>query len=632
LIFDGDTIKSQDTRGNISPISADEIYEWIFENGSNPADSSTSSVPDLVLPGMKFSRFPVNPLIEITTDTHPDPMDLGVSFYLKNEEVEFAVPDFLTRDSDHVVHDMVWYPITKGSRDAIWELLNRVKYENNFIITLKQYLELISLPDARDSLRDLTGKAMDAGSIASHLEEPEKPVRLNGKLRPYQEAGFRWLSCMADHGIGCILADEMGLGKTIQVIALLCERYGRGDPSLVISPTTLLENWRRELFKFAPDLRALIHHGANRTGSPGELKKWDVVLTSYQTASNDLYILKMVNWDCVILDEAQAIKNPEAIRTIKTKKLPSKMAIAMSGTPIQNRLEDLWSITDFVLPGLLGNRRNFNSEFDDTFNAAIRLEPIVTPVLLRRTIAEVATELPEKIEVPQALIMDDQSATEYEVIRQKMLEENKGGAALAILTALRMFCTHPFLLNDEEEYLEEHSVKYQRLLEILEEIIDNGEKALIFTSYVKMIKLMEGDLAKRFSIYCNHIDGSVPIGSRQDIIDQFSAEKGSAILILNPNAAGVGLNITAANHVIHYNLEWNPAVEDQATGRVYRIGQTMPVTIHRLFYINTVEEIINDRMARKREMAEKAVRGVQGGEPDLDDLMNAIHISPVRKD
>jgi SNF2 family DNA or RNA helicase len=397
----------------------------------------------------------------------------------------------------------------------------------------------------------------------------------------------------------------------------------------VIAPATLLENWRRELERFAPSLRVLLHQGRDRTGFPKKLQEYQVVIASYDTAIRDISILEMVKWNILVLDEAQAIKTPGAQRTVTLKKLPRRVAVAVSGTPVENRLRDLWSLMDFAVPGLLGQLKQFESHYLNDEEHATELEPLVSPLILRRIVADVAKDLPERIDIPQAVQLSDESARRYEEIRQEVISEYGKLGSLVALTKLRMFCTHPFLITHESGDPLPHSSKYARLLEILDEVFSCDEKILIFTSYTQMADILASDLHARYRVPFTIIDGRTPVTDRQPFVDRFGQTMTSAGLILNPRAAGTGLNIVAANHVVHFNLEWNPALEDQATARSFRRGQTRPVTVHRLYHPNTVEEIIEERTARKRAIASKAIVGTTGTENDIADILRSLEMSPV---
>ena len=434
---------------------------------------------------------------------------------------------------------------------------------------------------------------------------------------------------MVRNNLGCILADEMGLGKTIQVIAVLMKERMLNKPDLIICPATLITNWIREFKKFTTGIKILPHRGYERTGFPSILEGVDIVITSYDTALRDIQLLKMVDWKTIILDEAQAIKNPEALRSISIKQLSRDSVIAMTGTPLENRLLDLWSICDMAIPGLLGTRSDFDILFGDDRASALRFEALVSPVMLRRTVDEVAEDLPEKIDIPQVLTMSPSSSDLYEVVRKESRDNYDHGGGLASLVYLRMFCCHPLLVDaGHASRILESSEKYQRFNEILEEIFENNQKALIFTSFTRMIDLMIHDIKQRYNVFCQRIDGRVSVSERLNIVDEFSSYSGPAVLVLNPRAGGTGLNITAANHVIHYNPEWNPAIEDQATARAHRLGQERPVMVHRLYFENTIEEVIEERLTRKRQLANYAVVGVDGSDDNKMDILKALRISP----
>jgi SNF2 family DNA or RNA helicase len=509
------------------------------------------------------------------------------------------------------------------------KLLESVGLRDFGPITLAQYMKLLRLEKAAFIIEDRTCNAFQASSIAPKLTG-DPPRSLNGSLYPYQLDGYRWLSFMNEGGLGCIIADEMGLGKTVQVICLILEAVEKQKtPNLVIAPATLLENWRRELARFAPGLKVLVHGGSRRTGHPKHLQSNDVVISSFETAVADVSLFRGVRWNLFILDEAQGIKNPAAKRSIQLKTIPRQLAVAVTGTPVENRLKDLWSITDFVMPSLLGTISSFERRHPDTVAGAAILEPIVSPVILRRLVSEVARDLPERINIPVPLELDPESADAYEQIREDVVAQYGDGASLVALQKLRQFCTHPWLTDKFKNHdAAQCSLKFSRLLEILDEIISTGGKALIFTSYQESIDLLVSEIASRTGVTTDFIDGRVPVPERQKKVDLFSANPHSAVLVLNPKAAGTGLNITAANHVIHYNLEWNPAVEDQASARAHRRGQTRPVTVHRFFYAGTVEEVINDRMNHKRDLSTAAVVGTDGHGQEMEDFLRALRISP----
>ncbi|HBA49054.1 MAG TPA: ATP-dependent helicase [Lachnospiraceae bacterium] len=531
---------------------------------------------------------------------------------------------------DSVVINNVWYNLLTNY-DETEELLRKSEVYNSGVIALGQYIRMVkkfhlySAVEVEDNAKDILSNHPLKGTAE------RMPTALNAVLYPYQQVGFQWMKFIADEKIGCILGDEMGLGKTLQIIALITDRRTAAEsPALVIAPVSLLENWRREFEKFTKGLRICIHHGARRTGLYTDLLEFDAVIIAYNTAFSDQAILKMINWDMVVVDEAQNIKNPTAQRTQAIKKIPHGLAVAVTGTPFENHMSDLWSVMDFVAPGCLGKLSEFEALYPDDIIGAGLLEPILTPLMIRRQVSAVAKDLPERVDIPQIIQMSSEEIDLYEEEREKIISQSgQGNVSISILQKLRMFCTHPSLLS--EECVDNpliNSSKYQRFCELMEEIISLGEKAVLFTSYNKMFEILKKDVPTRFEIPILAINGSTPVDKRQLIIDDFSKINGSALLVLNPRAVGVGLNIVAASRVIHYNPEWNPALEDQASARVYRRGQTKTVFIYRLYYKGTVEEIMNERIEKKREMFGAAVIGVDGSCENTEDILKALMISP----
>ncbi len=607
--------------------SAEMIYSACVEgaivNGIPPIDANS------LLGNLTFSRYPLRPIIVIEPNSDTADLPLRVTVYAVDKNTTVPLTSIANETPDHILTDQCWFPIVPDSLDEVRQVLGKAEIKELGPITLRQYLDLLKFSFDRSLIKDMSDQAANASSYQATPELDTAPLFI-GTLFPYQRDGLRWLYTITSQEVGGILADEMGLGKTIQLVAVLANETFEGrTPSVVVAPGTLLENWRREIARFAPSLRTVIHRGAERTGFPEQLSNNAIVITSYDTLVRDLSLFVTVDWNVVVLDEAQAIKNPETLRASSVRKLPRRVGIAVTGTPVENRLRDLWSITDFAVPGLLGSQSEFEKTFKDDASGALSLEPRISPILLRRRVDEVATDLPERIEIPQPLELDGVQSERYEKIREDTIAEYGESANLVALTRLRMFCTHPALIQIQDPDLTAESVKYKRLTEILEEILSYGEKAVLFTSFNRMSDFVVEDVHNRFGVHTFSIDGRTPIEDRQSIIDVLNDIPGGSVLVLNPNAAGTGLNITMANHVIHYNLEWNPAVEDQASARVYRRGQTRPVTIHRLYYVNTVEEIINDRLSRKRELADTAVVGTDGSDDGVEDILLALQKSPI---
>lgn len=609
--------------------SAEDVYRL----SRGQTDGLSSALPENItspctdLP-FQFSRFGADIVLRLSFARDANHIVLAVLATRREKSAELILHDGILPDS--VIIDNVWHNLLAGHDDAA-AALQEAGITESGVISLGQYIKLRKTADKYSGFRleDNAGEHLSNHPVKE--TGAATPKALTATLYPYQQQGYQWMKFISGEGCGCILGDEMGLGKTLQVITLLADRINSGlSPSLVIAPVSLLVNWQREIGKFTTGIRTVIHHGAKRTGLYQELLDYDVVIISYSTASSDQSLLKMIPWDLVVVDEAQNIKNPYAQRTKSIKRIPRRIAIAVSGTPFENHISDLWSLLDFVAPGCLGNLSSFEAEYPDDLDGARKLEPILSPLMIRRRVAEVARDLPDRVDVPQVLEMSPEEIFAYERTRENILELFDGkNPTLPMLQKLRMYCTHPFLLDSGTGGDPiRNSSKYGRLCELLEEIFLLNEKAILFTSYNGMFDILAKDIPQRFSRRIMAINGSTPPENRQPIIDEFSSIQGAALLVLNPRAAGAGLNITAATRVIHYNLEWNPALEDQASARAYRRGQDKTVFIYRLYYKDTVEEVINDRIEKKREMSDIAVIGTDGTLENKEEIMRALMISP----
>lgn len=628
----GDSVCMELSDANHS-VSSAEIVRVEFKGQLSANGIAVDAKPSDHLPSIHFNRFPCDLKIKLLMPSgglNRPRMEFIAFSGARSYSIE-NIPE-----SDQIIlGEKDWYPLIPDNVREIKELLMKAAILTTGVITLRQALELMREESPLvfiDSAPDMPTDPFLADNDCEHALTLLSKHGFQAELYRYQKSGFSWLKSISEEGLGCVLADEMGLGKTLQVIAVLTYfRIEWKQPSLIIAPATLLENWRREFACFSPGMTVHVHSGNGRTGFPSQLKKYDIVVCSYDTAVRDQGLFGMIEWSFIVLDEAQAIKNPETRRAIATKGLKRRVAIAVTGTPVENRLADLWSIMDFSCPSLLGSREAFERIYSDDYRSAEKLEMVVSPLMLRRRVADVATDLPEKIIIPQPVNMSTFEVADYELIRKKVADEYGQSATLISLLRLRQYCSHPVLVELDSE-MEKSSLlkssKYCRLLEIVEEIVLNREKVIIFTPFTAMSDIVYADMPARFSVPSWQIDGRTPVTDRQNVVDQFSEVTGSAVLVLNPRAAGTGLNITAANHVIHYTLEWNPAVEDQATARAFRRGQTLPVTVHRLFYPDTVEEVINDRLDRKRQLAETAVVGTEAPEVEAADVVRALQLTP----
>lgn len=625
-VLNGDVLEIADGSTRV-PAGVEQVYASVIEE--RPA------WPDL--PGgkcghaehLRFSRYPVDLFAVIAGDTDSDwPL---VSFEARTHKGGRFPVSLEAMGRGHVVQEGIWYPVVPGNTEHLLKLLEKCEFDpiKGRPQNLSGILTLKKMAAEGDPVIDKLAEDALMGLALARREDSD-PKGINAKLYPYQRDGWYWLRFILSEKLGGLLADEMGLGKTLQVISALRDPGGEQDSggALVLAPGSLLENWIREIARFCPSFRTLKHHGSDRTGTPTALQGFDVVISSYDTAIRDLSLLKMITWNVVVLDEAQNIRNPDAIRTKSVNQIPRKAGLAVTGTPVENRLRDLWSIINFVVPGYLGDLHGFERRYGEDTEAAAKLEPLVTPLMLRRRLSEVAHDLPERIDIPEFLELSDAEVSEYEEIRKVICAEYGAAAKLVSLGKLRQFCAHPFITGGEKLSLSEPFSKFERLKELLEEIFALNEKVLVFTSYQRMADFILNMVSSEFQTFARTLDGRLEIKDRQSLIDRFSEYGGPAVLVLNPRAGGSGLNITAANHVIHYNPEWNPALEDQASARAHRRGQTRPVTVRRLICTGTVEEVIDERLQRKRDIAGTAIIGVEGKQGDYEDILAALERSP----
>jgi len=548
---------------------------------------------------------------------------------LKNKQrtVKIIPPNFLLVDYVFVNGEVI--PLRRHDFELLRQFLPTLDHDGVLGFTIKELMNFDYFVSTNGILvgnPELKDKAL----ATRNVEFAQIDTGLSVSPYPYQAVGIEWLRSLQALGRkGAILGDVMGLGKTLQAIGLITSnvREGKAD-NIVVCPGTLVENWWRELKKFSPGLRVHTHFGAFRTGVSARLKGYDVVLTSYDTLVRDHSIFSDVSWNLVIIDEAQAIKNPDAKRTKCCKELSRKFGLALSGTPLENRLTDLWSLADFAEPGLLGSESKFESEFEGSPSGAIEVNRIIRPILLRRRLDEIDHQLPAKVVINHPIRWPVELNDLYERVRTDAIKEFAVAGGLVATARLRKLTTHPLMMDVKSDELTTLSPKYALAVLILEELFANGEKCLVFVSYKKMIDCMKSDLENRFpKSFVETLDGRTEMNLRTPLVDAFNSFNGSGVLICNPIVAGAGLNITGANHVIHYNLEWNPAKEDQATFRVYRNGQLKETFIHRLFFIDTIDEIIDERIQVKRNLSDLSVDATVTD----DDYLAGLQASPMRK-
>jgi SNF2 family DNA or RNA helicase len=487
-----------------------------------------------------------------------------------------------------VVSNSVWFPLPK----------NELEYLQSEIMLRFHGVTSINLLDLKRLLDSDVGPfvLVEHSDLPNHKDD-NSPSVIHGELFPYQQEGLVYLRSMTATSPGALLADEMGLGKTLQVIALIAERAkNNNEVALIVMPSSLLGNWQREFTKFAPNVRVLRHSGTARSFEPNQFDSWDVVLTSYHLVANDIALLGDFKWGLLVLDEAQYIKNPDSDRSIHVKSLRRTFSLAVTGTPFETNIRDFWSIIDFISPGYLGDCPNFEKSFSHNHDSVELLRDATKNLFIRRLVRDVSTELPDRFEIPEWLPLSEQMELEQNGIL------NSDANALIKMNALVLLSQHGGEKANPESL--ENSSKLARLGEILSEIFQNGEKAVVFSNYDFAISGIFKYLRARFpGAFVETITGKVAPDNRLDLIDKLG-ESEIGVLIINPQAGGVGLNIVHANHVIHFSPLWNPALREQATKRAHRTGQDKPVFVRHLLYEYSVEEVMWQRQAERIEINE----------------------------
>ncbi len=483
--------------------------------------------------------------------------------------------------------------------------------------------------------------ALLGGLPDERLTEEHEPAAFTGELRHYQRRGLSWLRFLARLGLGGCLADDMGLGKTATTLAHLLDRRG---PHLVVCPLSVVHNWEAEAARFAPSMRVVVHHGAERARNADEvpdgadvsdLAAADLVVTTYGLLGRDVEHLATIEWSTVVADEAQTMKNPATHAAKAFRALRAGQKLALTGTPVENRLADLWAILDAVNPGMLGSRERFRHRFskpierDGDGEAAARLRRITQPFVLRRTKADrqLVPDLPDKIEqVAWAGLTKEQAVLYQHVVDQLLADAaattgmKRRGLVLAALTRLKQICNHPAHVLGDGSRLSGRSGKLGRYDELVDELLDVGERALVFTQFREMGELLRRHAAEHLGLHVPFLHGGVSANRRRTMVADFQAGEGPPLLLVSLKAGGTGLNLTAASQVIHYDRWWNPAVEDQATDRAWRIGQGRTVVVHKLVCEGTVEERIATLIDQKRALADAVVGS---GESWLSELSTA---------
>ena len=498
--------------------------------------------------------------------------------------------------------------------------------------------------DATGWMGDLLRQLEDGDPV----EPLPTPDGFEGTLRPYQERGASWLAFLQQWGLGACLADDMGLGKTVQTLALVQhnKEEGQRKPVLLVCPTSVLGNWQREAARFTPELAVTVHHGARRTKDPAEFrkeaKKHDLVITSYALLHRDEETFKKVRWQAVVLDEAQNVKNPRTKQAQAARALKSEHRIALTGTPVENHVGDLWALMEFLNPGLLGSQAEFKREFfrpiqnrptetasgdaaearDAADEAASRLKRLTGPFILRRlkTDKAIISDLPDKREMEVFTTLTKEQASLYRAVvkeTEAALTDAEGiarkGLVLSTLTRLKQVCNHPAQFLHDGSAVAGRSGKLARLTEMLDEVLASGERALLFTQFTEMGGIVRRHLQETFGREVFFLHGGTSRTRRDEMVERFQTDPdGPPFFLLSLKAGGTGLTLTRANHVFHIDRWWNPAVENQATDRAFRIGQTRDVQVHKFVCIGTVEERVHEMIERKKAVAESVVGTGEG--------------------
>jgi SNF2 family DNA or RNA helicase len=544
-----------------------------------------------------------------------------------------------------------WMELDQDKMQQMLEFWQQQQAENPEM-SLLDFMRLTS-GEADDSLEvefdrdDALANMLTQLSDKTRLKLTPDPDQLRGHLRDYQKRGLSWLHYLENLGLNGCLADDMGLGKTIQVIARLIQEREEAaqtgnqplPPTLLIAPTSVVGNWYHEIQKFAPHLRAVVHHGGDRSLDAKAFKALcrdhDLVITSFTLARKDVKLLEGVTWHRIVLDEAQNIKNPKTAQTKAILKLNANHRLALTGTPVENRLMDLWSIFNFLNPGYLGTQTQFRKQFElpiQKENSPARsatLKKLVEPFILRRlkTDQSIIKDLPDKVEQKLFCNLTPEQASLYEAVLKdvtEQLETSEGiqrqGLILATLTKLKQICNHPRqFLQDDSDFTPERSHKLSRLLEMLDEVVAEGESALVFSQFREIGDALEHHLRHTCHYNTYYIHGGTNRKKREQMIAAFQdPDTEPAIFVLSLKAAGVGITLTQANHVFHFDRWWNPAVEDQATDRAFRIGQKKNVFVHKFVAMGTLEERIDQMIEDKKKLAGAIVGADESWLTELD--------------
>jgi len=546
-------------------------------------------------------------------------------FQFSSAKIKFKlekIPDFT---QNYVISEWNVIAICGNSKNALNEIINS-SIENLNDLGIKDFvlLEEIFLAHGLTVTREDSLQAYFGNTI---LCNSNFPLDLAHDPWPYQKIGIEWMLSRYQIGkSGALLADFMGLGKTLQSIGVISYLSAFSKENrLVVVPNHLVLNWIKEVQKFAPELSVLIHRGPNRFGLSKLLRGYDLVVTTYPVLIRDFSILCEINWEIVIADEAQAIKNRKSRSRVSISALNRKFSIAVTGTPLEINLNEYWSLIDFIAPDSLDNWENFQYRIERVGFNPIEIHNQTVHLKMRRNLEEVGSQLPPIIPIDHNLDWPQELDNIYEEVRVQALRDYPKSGGFQATLKLRQLTTHPYLLGFRDGELATYSPKFQMLIDLVDEIFASGESVLVFTAFNEMNNAIVNFFRERFPNYIvASLYGDTPDDERQNLVDAINLQMTPGLLVCNVIVAGTGLNIQGANHVIHYNLEWNPAKEDQASYRVIRPGQKKNVFIHRFIYMNTIDEVIDDRLQIRRQLASQVVEGNISGA----DYLAGLEVSP----
>lgn len=564
-------------------------------------------------------------------------------FDVKYQADKFSIPydriDAANADQQFIREDRDWVRLDRKAHEQVTKRIDEIpeveRIEGHFRTPTRHFYEVQSLFDkvTEVDVSEAYAKFLRSLRDFAEIEQQAVPETFRGELREYQRHGYDWLCFLRKFGLNGVLADEMGLGKTVQALVTLLDTHSFVDAtvSLIVCPPSVLSAWQDDITKFTSvvDFRAGFYIGANRASILQRVDHYDVLLTTYAILVRDLEALSRITWEYLILDEAQKIKNVETATSKASKSLVAKHKLALTGTPIENRLSELWSLYDFLMPSYLGNQSSFRDRFEVPImkhsdkRATEELKRRIGPFKLRRLKSHVAPELPEKIPMERYCELTPEQVRLYKKFASderekiKRLPDAKVRMDVSILTAilrLKQICCHPGLVNGDLEQVYGRSGKLEAFLEILDELVENGEKALIFSQFTEMLSVLRRVLNDRQLRYL-YLDGGTPLAHRSRMKEEF--QRGEVpFFLISLRAGGLGMTLTDANCVVHYDRWWNPAVEDQATDRVHRIGQTKTVKVFRIHTTGTIEDRIGELLVKKKDLFDSVIQ--------VDDLRKEI--------